>query len=141
MLQEYYSSHEPFASQSNIATIGTTASVSLRPQASLSLTDHAQGLLYLGLPLNFLALLAFPNIRRASQALGLLVLCAALVGSSFADSTDQLIVSQGVFYAIGGIVSYAPTVLFLDEWFIKRKGLAFGVVWCVLGFGPANRSE
>ena len=28
---------------------------------------------------------------------------------------------------------YFPTVAFLDEWFIKRKGFAFGVMWAGAG--------
>lgn len=32
-------------------------------------------------------------------------------------------------YAIGGGLAYAPAIVFLDGWFIQRKGLAFGVMW------------
>ena len=85
--------------------------------------------MYLGLPLWFSALLAFPVLRSVSPIVGLVVLCAALVGSSFATTTTQLLATQGVLYAIGGCTTYAPTILFLDEWFIQRKGLAFGVMW------------
>lgn len=88
--------------------------------------------MYLALPIWFVALLAYPAICRPTQAIGLLILCTALVGSSFARSTTELIIAQGVFYAIGGVTAYSPTILFLDEWFIQRRGLAYGVVWCVL---------
>lgn len=88
-----------------------------------------QGVMYLGLPLWFMSLLAFPSTRTISPYVGLLVLCSAFVASSFATSTVQLIVFQGVFYALGGVCTYAPTILFMDEWFIRRKGLAFGIMW------------
>jgi hypothetical protein len=42
---------------------------------------------------------------------------------------NQLIANQGVIYAIGGSIVYFPALLFVDEWFIQRKGLAFGVLW------------
>lgn len=35
----------------------------------------------------------------------------------------------GVGYAIGAGLAYAPTILFLDEWFVVRKGFAYGVMW------------
>lgn len=31
-------------------------------------------------------------------------------------------------------MTYAPTVLYLDEWFVRRKGLAFGIMWAGTGF-------
>ena len=51
--------------------------------------------------------------------------------SSFASNTTQLIATQGVLYALGGCLTYAPTVQFLEEWFVRRRGLAFGIMWCV----------
>lgn len=85
--------------------------------------------MYLALPIWCILLLAFPALSRPSQAVGLVVLCVALVGSSFAKNTTDLVIAQGVFYALGGVTAYSPTILYLDEWFIQRKGLAFGVVW------------
>ena len=53
----------------------------------------------------------------------------ALVASSFSSHVAHLIITQGVLYAVGGTLLYCPTILYLDEWFIRRKGLAFGVMW------------
>ena len=41
----------------------------------------------------------------------------------------HLILSQGIGFGIGGCFAYTPTILFMSEWFEKRKGLAFGIVW------------
>lgn len=30
-------------------------------------------------------------------------------------------------------MAYAPTILFVDEWFVRRKGFAFGVMWVCWG--------
>jgi hypothetical protein len=41
----------------------------------------------------------------------------------------HLILSQGVGFGLGGCLAYTPSILFMSEWFCKRKGLAFGIVW------------
>lgn len=69
----------------------------------------------------------FPHRRRLCTFVGLIVLSLALVASSFAHTVWQLIVTQGVLYAIGGCMLYLPTVIYLDEWFEKRKGFALGI--------------
>lgn len=56
-------------------------------------------------------------------------MCCALAFSSFATTTTELIVSQGIAYGIGASIAYAPTIIFLDDWFVRRKGLAFGIMW------------
>lgn len=53
----------------------------------------------------------------------------ALALSSLSTTTTELIISQGVFYGLGASVAYTPTIIFMDEWFARRKGLAFGIMW------------
>lgn len=36
-------------------------------------------------------------------------------------------------YAIGGGMLYFPTIIFLDEWFVRRKGFAYGIMWAGTG--------
>ena len=60
-------------------------------------------------------------------------MCIALAGSSFSQSIAHLILSQGILYAIGGSLAYCPTIIFVDEWFIKKKGFAYGVMWAGTG--------
>ncbi|CAN8096912.1 unnamed protein product [Discula destructiva] len=113
ILSDYYSRTEPFKESSAIANIGTCCS----------------GLMYLG---GFPALLLnrmFPRWARYSPLIGLLILCAALCASAWATSVTQLILSQGVFYGIGGAIAYTPCTMYIDEWFVKRKGLAYGIMW------------
>ena len=69
----------------------------------------------------------FPQHRRPSTFIGTAILTLSLVASSFATAVWQLILTQGVFYAIGGCMLYLPTIMYLDEWFVKRKGLALGM--------------
>ena len=89
--------------------------------------------MYLGAPFAFTALQWWPKYRRYYAAIGLGIIAIALVISSFSTRIWHLILTQGVLYAIGGILLYSPTVLFLDEWFIKRKGFAYGVMWAGTG--------
>ncbi|KJZ70388.1 hypothetical protein HIM_10232 [Hirsutella minnesotensis 3608] len=52
----------------------------------------------------------------------------SLAASSFSHRPAHLVDTQGVFYAIGGSTSYCPCILYMDEWFVKRKGLAYGIM-------------
>ncbi|KAF7557281.1 hypothetical protein G7Z17_g778 [Cylindrodendrum hubeiense] len=56
----------------------------------------------------------------------------AVIGTC-AMNTTHLIVTQGVVYAIGGSISYCPCILYMDEWFVKRKGFAYGIMWSGTG--------
>jgi MFS family permease len=91
------------------------------------------GIMYLGAPVNFAILQRWPSIRRPTIAVGLVIIVAALIISSFSNRVWHLILTQGFLYAIGGSMVYCPTILFLDEWFIQRKGFAFGVMWAGTG--------
>lgn len=113
IFQDYYSTHPPFAGERNIAVIGTCA----------------MGLMYLSAPLVFGFLQRYPRTKRPSIMVGLLTMCLALGLSSLSNTVAHLIVTQGIFYAIGGALAYSPAIQFMDEWFVKRKGLAFGVMW------------
>ncbi len=113
MFQDYYSQHEPFASSGNIAIIGTTST----------------GLLYLFSPVVLGILRLYPHYTRYATLVGLLITSISLSLASLATSTDTLIGLQGVLYAIGGTIAYCPTVLYIDEWFAARKGMAYGIVW------------
>jgi hypothetical protein len=113
IFQDHYTTQPPFSGQRNIAIIGTCA----------------MGLMYLSAPLVFGLLNRFPNARRPCIMAGLIIMCLALGLSSLSQTVPQLIVTQGVFYAVGGALCYSPAITFMDEWFVKRKGAAFGVMW------------
>ncbi|KAL2044944.1 hypothetical protein N7G274_002719 [Stereocaulon virgatum] len=118
LFQEYYTTHAPFSNEpSGIAVIGTLA----------------LGIMYLGAPFTFALLQRFPHHRRRFAFAGLVITSTALIGSSFATRVWHLILTQGVLYAVGGSILYFPTIIFLDEWFIRRKGLAYGVMWAGTG--------
>lgn len=91
--------------------------------------------MYLDMPLITGLLRLYPKYARYAPACGILLMCVSLALSSFSQTTVHLIVTQGIFYSIGGSISYGPTLLYLDEWFVKRKGLAYGIMWSGTGLG------
>ncbi|KAL9594616.1 MAG: hypothetical protein Q9179_005309 [Wetmoreana sp. 5 TL-2023] len=118
VFQEYYTTHEPFASKpAGIAVIGTSST----------------GIMYLGSPILFAAFKRWPHIRRICVLAGLAITVMSMIAASFATEVSHLILTQGVLYACGGLLLYSPTIIFLDEWFVQRKGLAFGIMWAGTG--------
>ncbi|KAK1595385.1 major facilitator superfamily transporter [Colletotrichum navitas] len=117
VFQNHYSTNPPFAGQPNIAVIGTCA----------------MGIMYLSGPVVIGLLRLFPRESRHAPILGLIVMCVALAASSFSRTVTHLIVTQGVFYGIGGAVAYCPCILYIDEWFVRRKGFAYGIMWSGTG--------
>lgn len=84
------------------------------------------------MPVIFILLSAIPRFKLWAAPVGFAIMCIALSMSSFATNTGQLIASQGIAYGIGASLAYAPTVVFMEEWFVQRKGLAFGIMWVSL---------
>ncbi|KAK1500497.1 hypothetical protein CTAM01_06432 [Colletotrichum tamarilloi] len=115
VFQEYYGSHPDKleGDTSNIAVIGTTLT----------------GIMYLISPFTFTILSRWPRLRRWFGPLGLLLTATGFLLSTFATTVWQLIATQGVICALGCGLLFTPTTLYLDEWFVKRKGLAYGVMW------------
>ncbi|KAL8797302.1 MAG: hypothetical protein Q9195_000456 [Heterodermia aff. obscurata] len=64
---------------------------------------------------------------------GLVLVTLSLIAASFSTQVSHLILTQGALYGIGGAFLYCPFVFYLDEWFIERKGLAFGILWAGTG--------
>ncbi|PQE31439.1 hypothetical protein CJF32_00008061 [Rutstroemia sp. NJR-2017a WRK4] len=113
VFQEYYQTHNTLkGSHASVATVGTTLN----------------GVIYLSMPIMFTALTRYPRLRPYCGPVGLFITVASLILSSFATEVWQLIASQGVLCAIGSGLLYAPTTLYLDEWFIARKGIAYGTI-------------
>lgn len=71
----------------------------------------------------------WPWVARVSAICGLPISAIGLVAASYGDKVWHLVLTQGVIYAFGGSILYYSTILFLDDWFHERKGLAFGVMW------------
>lgn len=70
-----------------------------------------------------------------TSILGVALLILSLITASFAKRVVHLIFTQGVLYGLGGASLYSPFIFYLDEWFDRRKGLAFGVLWAGTAVG------
>jgi MFS family permease len=87
------------------------------------------GVMYLSMPFLFAIFTnRLARWRRTSAICGLLLSSAGLFLSSFSTSVWQLIITQGVLSALGSSLVYSPKTLYLDEWFLRRKGFAYGTI-------------
>ncbi|KAJ9610499.1 hypothetical protein H2200_005276 [Cladophialophora chaetospira] len=121
VFQEYYSSLPSFKDSKYTSVIGTTAS----------------GISYLGAPL------AMPLIRRWSKyrvqmiLVGWPLCIVGLVAGSFANTLPTLIFTQGVMYGVGFIIFYYPILTMVDEFWVRRRGMAYGVLCAASGASGA----
>lgn len=74
-----------------------------------------------------------PAYKRCKWA-GLPIMSIALIAASYVSHVKNLILTQGILYAFGGSLVYYPALNSLDEWFIRRKGMAYGVMWVRITF-------
>lgn len=58
---------------------------------------------------------------------------AGLAAGSFATELGGLIVTQGVIYGIGFLIFYYPILSFVNEFWIQRRGMAYGLLCSASG--------
>ncbi|KAJ6441455.1 MFS monocarboxylate transporter [Purpureocillium lavendulum] len=114
IFQEYYSS--------------SSSRLDATPGAIASIGAAQMGVMYLMMPVAFLTLHRYPHLRRWGGPLGLLITVASISASAFVTSVAGLIATQGVLYALGCGLLFSPISMYMDEWFVERKGLAYGVM-------------
>ncbi|KAH9951120.1 MFS general substrate transporter [Amylocystis lapponica] len=121
IFQEYYTSHPPFdqASSVSIAAVGTTC-FALQYGESLVLSFF---------------LSRYPDFVKVSMWSGLVLSCLSFLLSSFVQKAWQLILLQGVGVGLGGGLLYFPVVSLLSQWFVRRRGLAGGIIFAGSGVG------
>ena len=78
-------------------------------------------------------MILLPRYARWFSSVGLGIMCLSLALGSFSTNITHLVLSQGIGFGIGGCIAYSPSIMFMSEWFDKRRGLAFGVVWAGSG--------
>ena len=64
---------------------------------------------------------------------GSIIMVTALIAASFCNSVSGLLATQGVLYAVGGLIIYFPSIQYIEEWFVVRRGMAYGVMWAGTG--------
>ncbi|OAG01478.1 MFS general substrate transporter [Paraphaeosphaeria sporulosa] len=121
IFQEYYSTHEPFAGSSNIAVVGACA----------------MGIMYMWIIPMFVLLKIYPRLRTWAAPVGLTIMCLSLGLGSLATNVTHLIISQGIMYAIGGGLAWTPILFYIEEWWVLRRGFAYGATMAGLGLSGA----
>ncbi|KAF7316238.1 hypothetical protein MIND_00142400 [Mycena indigotica] len=71
----------------------------------------------------------YPQHRRKGMWLGSLMCFGSLFGASYARTVIDLVVLQGIMYAVGGAILYLACLSFLSEWFNSKRGLANGILF------------
>ena len=59
---------------------------------------------------------------------------AGLVLGSFASTLEVLILTQGVAYGLGFLIFYYPILSMVNEYWIARRGMAYGILCGASGF-------
>ncbi|KAL8834869.1 MAG: hypothetical protein Q9176_007234 [Flavoplaca citrina] len=117
VFQNYYSKLPEFHNDRNITIIGTMAS----------------GVPYLGAPFMALVVRRYQRYRAHMIWIGWPICIIGLLASSFSRNVGALIVTQGLIYGFGFLMIYWPIISFINEWWIHRRGMAFGVITCAAG--------
>lgn len=134
VFQEYYSKTPEFADNRYVSIVGTIAS----------------GFGYLGAPIIMPFIQRyqrwrqqmiwtgcrpdiFPRFSMASNHSSLTHLLGSicifgLVLGSFASTLEVLILTQGVAYGVGFLIFYYPILSMVNEYWIARRGMAYGVL-------------
>ena len=76
-----------------------------------------------------------PRWARWFTLMGLFTASFSMAMSSFCNTVPQLIGTQGFVFGVGGCFAYCPCILYIDEWFLQRKGMAYGIMWSAAWFG------
>ncbi|KAF2404724.1 MFS general substrate transporter [Trichodelitschia bisporula] len=93
----------------------------------------ATGIPFLGAPFITPLMGRWHNYRRQMIWAGWLTCAGSLLAASFATKPWHLVVTQGVAYGLGFLVLYYSLLSMLNEWWVKRRGLAYGVIFAAAG--------
>lgn len=69
--------------------------------------------------------------------MGLVIVCLALGLGSLSSNVSHLIVTQGILYSIGGGLAWTPILFYIEEWWVRRRGFAYGATMAGLGLSGA----
>ncbi|GAA94106.1 hypothetical protein E5Q_00753 [Mixia osmundae IAM 14324] len=93
------------------------------------------GIMYIVSPFALVYVNSYPKLRRLNLWAGVALCSGSLLAASFCNAPWQLILCQGVGYAIGGSLAYFSMFAFLCEWYVAKRGMANGVTFSGAGVG------
>ncbi|CAM1509638.1 Fc.00g033770.m01.CDS01 [Cosmosporella sp. VM-42] len=112
VFQEHYSNIPEFVNNRYISVVGTMAS----------------GFGYVGAPVTMLFIQRYPRLQRQMIWVGWPICDAGLLLGSFASTLERLILTQNVAYGLGFLIFYYPILSMMNEYWIGRRGMAYGVL-------------
>lgn len=139
VFQNYYSKQPAFESNRYIPVVGSVAS----------------GISYLGAPAVTPLIKRFqrfqtqmiwagcksshvPNLHEISLIWWLGLVCiGGVVLASFCTTVETLILTQGVAYGVGFLIFYYPILTMVNEYWITRRGMAYGLLCSSSGVSGA----
>lgn len=89
----------------------------------------SEGLPYLGAPLMTICCQRFSTPRQVYILVGVLLCALSHLASAFIPSLTGLIMTQGCMFGFGAMLTEIPSLVILDTHFVKRRGLAYGLVF------------
>lgn len=104
---------------------------------ALNPADTCQGIMYMAIIPMFALLKCFPRLRAWGTPVGLVIMCLSLGLASLSTSVTHLIITQGIAYAIGGGLAWTPILFYIEEWWVRRRGFAYGATMAGLGLSGA----
>lgn len=113
VFQDYYSRHPDFKDNKNIATIGAVST----------------SIYFLGGPIATPLVRRFQRWQRHMVVFRSAICVFSIVAASFMSSVEGLIATQGVAFGTGFLILYFPVLSMLNEWFVRKRGLAYGVLY------------
>ncbi|KAJ2611413.1 hypothetical protein GGF44_006153, partial [Coemansia sp. RSA 1694] len=72
---------------------------------------------------------------RVMNAVGAIIMGAALIAGSFCKSVEMLMLTQGLLYGVGASFPFVAGTSIPAQWFTKRRGLATGIALSGSGLG------
>lgn len=121
VFQSYYSTLDTFHNSRYISIVGTTAS----------------GISYLGAPLVIPLIQRWKTYRTQMILVGWPLCIISLVAGSFANELGTLVLTQGVLYGVGFVIFYYPILSMVDEYWVRRRGMAYGFLCSASGVSGA----
>jgi MFS family permease len=93
--------------------------------------------MYMDITIGFVLLKMYPKLRAWSTPVGLVIICLSLGLGSLSTSVTHLILTQGILYSIGGGLAWTPILFYIEEWWVRRRGFAYGATMAGLGMSGA----
>ncbi|KAF4549902.1 MFS-type transporter-like protein 24 [Elsinoe fawcettii] len=117
VFQEYYARLPEYKDNRYISVVGSVAT----------------GLSYLGAPITIPIIKHYHKYQQQMIWIGWPLCILGLVAGSFASSLEFLILSQGVLYGLGFLIFYYPILSMVNEYWIQRRGMAYGLLCSATG--------